>query len=107
TLNRTIPSATAPSRHQGASNSRPSTIPAQKNASHGNNGCVPFASTSMTSPTGVLAGSVSQSVVSPSSWRSSTYQRSANAASADPNPIAATAIDGSRHNPAATTNIAP
>ena len=58
--NSAIPPPMAAARHHADPSTRPSTIPAQKNASHGSRGWVPLMKTSVTHSTGLPSGSSHQ-----------------------------------------------
>jgi hypothetical protein len=95
-------------RHQLVASSRPTTMPAQKNANHGSRGCVPFTLTSKSRPrTDRGPGSVSQAVSNPSLAWSRRHHRSAHAASADTTPRVTIHRLRSVNISAAHANIAP
>jgi len=102
------PAPAAAGRHHGCVSTRPSTMPAHRNASHGSSGWVPFTNTSNSSPRGVRPpGDVSQLVSCPSSSRSYTHQWISQPASPAPAPTVVTQRLRSVNSRAATTNIAP
>ena len=94
TPNSVNPTPSATGRHQSVRSTRPSTMPAQKNASHGSSGCVRLTNRSSRCPRGeLLPGLNSQLVACPPSLslgRPTT--RSPSAATALPAPMAM--IDG-------------
>ena len=107
-VNMVNPPAIAAVRHHVVASRRPSTIPAQKNASHGSSGWVPLTNTSRTSPWGdSRSGEVSHDVVWPSRARSYTHQWMDQPASAATTPITTSQRIRSVNIHAARKNIAP